>query len=131
MSEHPISDLFKISMNSIKEMIDVDTVIGKVYKLSEEVSVIPISKVKCSFLTGGLDQKIDEIKENNDYPFGGATGGNVNINPVAFLIFDGNEAKILHLDDSVHLYEKIIDSTPEVIEKIKTMIFKNANDISL
>ena len=131
MLEHPISDLFKISMDSIKEMIDVNTVVGKICKLNDEVSVIPISRVKCSFLTGGLDQKIESIKDNNQYPFGGATGGSVNIVPVAFLVIDGSGTRILHLDDSVHLYEKIIDSAPDVIDKFKSMIFKDENKFDL
>ncbi len=125
MLEHPISDLFRISMDSIREMIDVNTVVGKICKLNEEVSVIPISRVKCSFLTGGLDQKLDTIKDDNQYPFGGGTGGSVNIIPVAFLVIDSSGTRILHLDDSVHLYEKIIDSTPDVIDKIKNIFKEN------
>lgn len=131
MLEHPISDLFKISMDSIKEMTDVNTVVGKICKISDDVSVIPISRVKCSFLTGGLDQKIETIKDTNQYPFGGATGGSVNIIPVAFLVLDKNGTRILHLDDSVHLYEKIIDSAPDVIDKIKNMIQKNTNSFDI
>lgn len=121
MLEHPISDLFKISMDSIKDMIDVNTVIGDACKINDDVTVIPISKVKCSFITGGLDQKIDILKGDNQYPFGGATGGSVNIIPIAFLVLDKEGTRVLHLDDSAHLYEKIIDSTPDLIDKIKTM----------
>lgn len=124
MGSHPISDLFRISMDSIREMIDVNTVVGDICKLNDKVSVIPISKVKSSFITGGLDQKIQTIKENNEYPFGGATGGTVNISPIGFLVLEDNQVKVLHLDDSVHLYEKIIDSTPDIIEKVKSMFFK-------
>ena len=124
MGNHPISDLFRISMYSIREMIDVNTVVGDICKLNEKVSVIPISKVKSSFITGGIDQKMQAIKENNEYPFGGATGGTVNISPIGFLVLEDNGVKVLHLDDNVHLYEKIIDSTPDVIEKVKSMFFK-------
>ena len=120
MLDHPISDLFKISMNSIKEMMDVNTVIGETYKVNDEISVIPISKVKCTFLTGGLDQKLDEIKDYK-YPFGGATGGSVNLTPIAFLIVEKNSTKILHVEDSAYLWEKIIDVTPDMIEKLKQM----------
>ena len=124
MIGHPISELFKISMDSMREMIDVNTVIGTTCKLNDEISVIPISKVKCTFVTGGLDQKMESLRDLNNYPFGGATGGSINITPVAFLAIDKEGTKILHLDDSAHLYEKIIDSTPDVIEKIKSMLFK-------
>ena len=76
-------------------------------------------------------EKIESIKDNNQYPFGGATGGSVNIVPVAFLVIDESGTKILHLDDSVHLYEKIIDSAPDVIDKFKSMIFKEENKFDL
>ena len=124
MGSHPISDLFRISMDSIREMIDVNTVVGEILKLNDKVSVIPISKVKSSFITGGMDQKSQQIKDNFEYPFGGATGGSVNISPIGFLVLEESGVKVLHLDDNVHLYEKIIDSTPDVIEKLKTMFFK-------
>ena len=123
MLNHNISELFKISMDSIRDLVDVNTVIGKEVKLNENISVIPISKVKSTFLTGGVDQKIDILQSDAQYPFGGATGGSVNITPIAFLVRENNETKILHLDDSTHLYEKIIDTTPELIEKLKTMFF--------
>lgn len=110
-------------MDSIKDLVDVNTIIGKEVKLSDDISVIPISKVRSTFLTGGVDQKIDILQSDGEYPFGGATGGSVNITPIAFLVRERNETKILHLDDSAHLYEKIIDTTPEVIEKIKTLFF--------
>jgi len=125
MLEHPISDLFKISMSSIKEMIDVNTVIGETYKINDDISVIPISKVKCTFITGGLDQKIDTIRDNNQYPFGGATGGSVNITPVAFLVIEKNVTKILHIEDSAYLWEKLIDVTPDMIDKFKKMFKSN------
>ena len=130
MANHPISDLFRISMDSIKEMIDVNTVVGDICKLNENVSVIPISKVKSSFITGGIDQKSEILREGNEYPFGGATGGTVNISPIGFLVVEDNNVKVLHLDDNVHLYEKIIDATPDVIEKVKSMFFKKTvNDL--
>ena len=124
MENHPISDLFRISMDSIRQMIDVNTIVGDICKLNDKVSVIPISKVKSSFLTGGLDQKTEVIRNNNEYPFGGATGGSVNITPIGFLVLEENSVKVLHLDDSVHLYEKIIDATPDVMEKIKTLFLR-------
>lgn len=122
---HPIGDLLKISMDSIRDMIDVNTVVGNMCKISDGISVIPISKVKCSFITGGLDNKTEDVKADKDYPFGGATGGSVNITPVAFLVLEGSETKILHLDDSIHLYEKMIDEAPNIIDKIKNSILKD------
>ena len=123
MSEHPISDLFKISMNSIKEIIDVDTVVGDTVKINDRVSIIPISKVKCSFATGGTDQKNNQARENMPLPFGGATGGTVTISPVAFLVI-AEDVKLLHIDDNIHLYEMLIDQIPEVVNYVRDVFKK-------
>lgn len=123
MFEHPITNLLNISMSNIKEMIDVNTIVGETIKLDSTI-IIPISKMKCSFATGGTDQS--SINRDSDkFPFGGATGGSVNIFPVAFLVIQDNEVKLLHLEDSVHIYEKIIDEAPDIIDSIKKTFSKS------
>jgi len=117
--QHPISDLFKISLDCIKEMIDVNTIVGDAIVINENVSVVPISKVKCAFATGGCDQDNVKRADERHYPFGGATGGTLTLNPIAFLVCSKDEVKLLHLDDQVHLYEKLIDQFPTTISQIK------------
>lgn len=56
MEQHPIADLFKISLDCIKEMIDVNTICGEAIAVNDETSVIPVSKVNCVFATGGCEQ---------------------------------------------------------------------------
>lgn len=122
MFEHPISNLLNISMTNIKEMIDVNTIIGETIKVDSTV-IIPISKMKCSFATGGTDQS-SVARDCEKYPFGGATGGNVNISPIAFLVVQENDVKLLHLEDDIHIYEKLIDQFPEVINSVKQVFSK-------
>lgn len=117
--EHPISELFKISLNSIKEMIDVNTIVGSTVVLSDKVSIVPISKVKCAFATGGCEQKNIKGAEDKNYPFGGATGGTLTLTPIGFLVCNEDEVKILHMGEQTHLYEKIIDQLPMSISQIK------------
>lgn len=124
MFEHPISDLFNISMDNIKEIVDGNTIVGDLITINDTM-IIPISKMKCTFATGGTDQFSSNTKENNKYPFGGATGGCVNITPVAFLVVRGDEVKLLHLEDQIHIYEKIIDELPEFINSIKEAFSKS------
>ena len=59
-------------------------------------------------------------------PFGGGSGGGVSITPVAFLIVSSNGVKMVHLDESTHLYEKILDLAPQAVDKIQQM-FENKN----
>jgi len=115
--ESQISELFKISMENIKNIVDVDTIVGATIQTSNGGAIIPISRVKCGFATGGTDQ--GKGKAEGTSPFGGATGGSVTITPVAFLVIIGDDVRLLHLEDQSHLYEKIIDQFPEALEAIR------------
>ena len=125
MEHHPISDLFKISLDCIKDMIDVNTICGEAIKINDNCSVIPVSKVRCTFATGGLDQADSKVNIDNKYPFGGATGGTLSLNPIAFLICNDEGVKLLHLNEETHIYEKIIDVIPNTIDQIKEFFQKN------
>ncbi len=124
--EHSINELFKISMASLENMLDVNTVVGDAKVIGENVSVIPISTVKCSYVTGGLENKKNNNKfeDNIAVPFGGASGGSLTIVPVAFLVVNNQNISILHLDDTTHLYEKIIDTGVDIFTQIKKAICK-------
>lgn len=121
--EHPICDLLKLSNESLKNLINVNTIIGEAICLGNDISIIPVSKIKCSFAAGGTE--FDKNKSLEQLPFGGATGGNVNIIPIAFLVIKKEDVKILHLENNTHLIEKAMDEVPNLIEKIKEMFSKN------
>ena len=127
MIGHPISELFKISMDSMREMIDVNTVIGTTCKLNDEISVIPISKVKYSFISGGLDQQAPKAYVDGEYPFGGGAGGMTSITPIAFLVYVNNDVKLLHLEEASHALETLVDAIPSAITKIMNNINNKKN----
>lgn len=122
--DHQISTLLKVSLENIKEMIDVDTIVGDAIVISEDTKVIPISKVKLGFLAGGSEIKDDSRTVDN--PFGGGTGGTINITPIAFLICHLSDVRVLHLEQETHLYEKVIDYMPLVTSKISEL-FKDVS----
>jgi sporulation protein YtfJ len=100
-------------------MIDVDTIIGEAIVVSEDVKVIPISRVRMGFLAGGTD--VNSKNSENENPFGGGTGGTIFISPIAFLVCRGTEVSILHLENQTHLYEKVIDFVPAITGKISSL----------
>lgn len=117
-----IIDLLDTSIEKIKSMVDVNIVMGTLTTYNG-VSVIPISKVKCGFISGGVDQK--EKVYNEKTPFGGASGGSMTLTPIAFLVITNGDAKILHLDEHSHILENLIDLIPDVINKATSLIKKN------
>lgn len=119
-----IINLLDISVDKIKSMVDVNVVMGKMMTYNN-VSVIPISKVKCGFISGGVDQK--ENQETKKNPFGGASGGTMTLTPIAFLVILENDAKVLHIDEHSHILENLIDLIPDTINKFASLIKKDNN----
>ncbi len=115
--EHQISELMKISMTNIRELIDVNIVIGNPITFKDTI-IIPVSKVKCGFVSGGIDQKKLKFDDTNKNPFGGGAAGNLSITPVAFLVCKDSDVKVLHLDDNSHIFEKMIEAVPDLLDKI-------------
>lgn len=133
MNEHPIEGLMITAMNSIQDMIDVNTIIGEPIETSNNVVIIPISKVCFGFAAGGSEfrgETIDEYtkKEKEEaiqyrLPFGGGAGAGVNINPVAFLIIQANNVKLLPVNHSSSI-DKLLDYMPDLMEKANNLMNK-------
>lgn len=133
MSEHPIEGLMITAMNSIQDMVDVNTIIGEPIETSNNVVIIPISKVSFGFAAGGSEfrgETIDEYtkKEKEEaiqyrLPFGGGSGAGVNINPVAFLIIQANNVKLLPVDHTSCL-DKLLDYMPDLVDKANNLMNK-------
>jgi sporulation protein YtfJ len=132
MSEHPIQGLMTTAMESLKEMIDVNTIIGDPVETPDGSVILTVSKVGFGFAAGGSEFKLDgsqakgqeEGKGSSRLPFGGGSGGGVSITPIAFLIVNSKGVKMLHLDESTHLYEKILELAPQAVDKIQQMFSK-------
>lgn len=128
MSEHPIEGLMLTAMNSIEDMIDVNTIIGEPIETSNGIVIIPISKVSFGFATGGSEFKgetVDEYKKKDKdesiqyrLPFGGGSGAGVSINPISFLIVQQDKVKLLPVNHS-SCVDKILDYIPELFDKVE------------
>ncbi|MCY9064181.1 GerW family sporulation protein [Bacillus inaquosorum] len=133
MADHPIQGLMKTAMENLKEMIDVNTIIGDPVETPDGSVILTVSKVGFGFAAGGSEfgQKLAEKKSEDDetreqkLPFGGGSGGGVSITPIAFLIVGSTGIRMLHLDENTHLIEKILDAAPQTLERIQQMFKKN------
>ena len=131
MSEHPIEGLMVTAMNSIQDMIDVNTIIGEPIETSNNTVIIPISKVSFGFATGGSEFKgetIDEYTKREKeeaiqyrLPFGGGSGAGVSINPIAFLVVQQNNVKLMPINHTSSI-DKLLDYVPELIDKVNCMM---------
>ena len=125
--EHPIENLMHITMDSIKNMVDVNTIIGDPIQTNNNIVIIPISKVSFGFASGGSEFKgetIDEYsKKDKDeqiqyrLPFGGGAGAGITIKPVAFLILQSEQVKLINVEHENSI-DKVLDYIPDLLEKI-------------
>ena len=131
MSEHPIQGLMKTAMENLKEMVDVNTIVGDPVETPDGSVIMPISKVGFGFAAGGsefvVDHKTSTGTNETLHPFGGGSGGGVSITPIAFLVVSPTGVNMVHLDGSTHLYEKLLDFAPQVVDKIQQMLGNNEN----
>lgn len=126
MSDHPIQGLMTTAMENLKEMIDVNTIIGDPVETPDGSVILTVSKVGFGFAAGGSEFIMDggadgQGSEKTKHPFGGGSGGGVSITPIAFLIVSSQGVKMVHLDESTHLYERILDLAPQAVDKIQQM----------
>ena len=137
MIEHPIEGLMVTAMNSIQDMIDVNTIIGEPIHALDNVVIIPISKVTFGFAAGGSEFSGETVNEYNKkdkeeqinyrLPFGGGSGAGVAINPVAFIVINDNSVKVLPVNHASAL-DKLLDYVPDLIEKTTSMMNICLND---
>ncbi len=130
-NEHPIENLMKSTMENIRNMIDVNTVIGDAVETKDGSYIIPISKVSFGFASGGSEfpDKSNPDKLDPKYPFGGGSGAGVTVKPVAFLVVKENSVRLLPVDhDST--CDRIVDTVPQVIDMIKDLFKKTSSSNS-
>lgn len=119
------SELLGISIEKIKEMADVNSIIGEPIRLEDGTTIIPISKVSYGFASGGSD-----IPSKYDKPlFGGGAGAGVSIKPEGFLVVtpDGN-AKMVSMTPVSDPIGSAIEKAPMVIEKVQGFLNKRKAD---
>ena len=138
MAEHPIEGLMKTAMESIKEMVDVNTVVGDPVETPDGSVIIPVSRVACGFAAGGGEYAANGNTNCNGNgngskqegflgsPFGGGSGAGVSVQPMGFLVVGNGQIRLLPVDDSHALYDRLIDAAPQMLNQIQG-IFNKGN----
>ena len=125
MSEHhPISDLMTETMSKIKEMVDVNTIIGKPIVAADGTTVIPVSKVSFGFGAGGSEFASKHAASGSPLAFGGGSGAGVTVSPVCFLVIgkDGS-ANILGINaQASDTVDRLVEMIPGAINKVSNFV---------
>ena len=133
--KNKISEVIASSLDSLKNIVDADSVIGTPIETASGTVIIPISKVSVGFVGGGNDYAGKNAQASGKNNFGGASGSGVTVKPVGFIVVSASGAvSVLNIDqpgganDLGSSIQTIIDKAPEVIEKIKAAFGKKKKD---
>ncbi len=128
MDSHPIENLMKSTMENIKNMIDVDTVIGNPVTSADGTTIIPISKVSFGFASGGTEFRDTVTNSTDRHPFGGGSGAGISLKPLGFLVVNGPTIRFLSVTEN-NPYDRLLDAIPQAVDMIKGFLHKNDEDI--
>lgn len=124
MKEHPLNDLMSATMEKIRTMVDVNTVVGTPIQTGE-VTILPVSRASFGFASGGSDFATKNQKPGEENSFGGGSGAGVKIDPIAFLIVREDSVKLLPVMPAPGTaIDRAVDLVPELVDKITAFIEK-------
>lgn len=124
MSEHPIQHLMTETMEKIKAMVDVDTIIGTPIHTPHGTMIIPVSKVSFGFGAGGSDFLSRAAKTDAPLCFGGGGGAGVTVSPVCFLVVDADgDARVLPLNAQAETTaDRLVEMIPDAFSKVSSFM---------
>ena len=112
-----VPGLLGVSMDKIKQMVDVNTIIGEPITVPGGTVLIPVSKVAYGFAAGGSDWP----SKSNATLFGGGSGAGINITPIAFIVIREDEVRMLHVVSKPDSGDKIVNMVPDLVDKIASL----------
>ena len=122
--EKSANGILKTTIEKVRDLVDVSTIIGESINLPDGLTIIPISKVTYGFASGGSDFP----SKNNVELFGGAGGAGITINPVAFLVIKDGEVSIRHIVSNDNAAERAVTMIPEMFDKVVNLADKIKKD---
>ncbi len=117
----------KTTMTSLKEMVDVNTIIGDPVQSPDGLVIIPVSKVTFGFASGGSEFIRNKDSESNEgsFPFGGGSGAGLSVQPVGFIVAGNNQIKLLTVDEGNTALSNLFDFASKITDSIQQTINKN------
>ncbi len=119
---HKLPGMLENTIAKMREMVDVNSVIGDPITTTDGVTIIPISKISVGFAGGGTDYVSKNVNKQEN-PFGGGVGAGMNVTPIAFLIIkDGNVRMLPVAVPANTTAERVVEMVPDVLDKLTEFI---------
>lgn len=119
MSQNQMGEFTQSVLSSLKNIVDVNTIIGNPISTAGGVVIIPVSKVSFGYGAGGSDLPVDKPGM-----FGAGSGGGVTIEPIAFLIIKGTDVQLMQMQTADNTNDRIVNAIPGIMDKLIELIPK-------
>ena len=133
-----IGDITKTSLDSIRSMLDPNTIVGDPIDTAAGTTIIPISKISVGYASGGIDYAGKKDVSNKPNNFGGGGGTGISVTPVAFLVINKNgDVSVLNVNsaapasapaDAVSTVVGFLERSPDLLEKIRGVFSKKGEE---
>ncbi len=123
MKETPVNKIMESTLEKMREMVDVSTIIGEPFATGD-TTLIPVSKVSYGFTSGGTDLP---SKQGNEL-FGGAGGGGISITPVAFIVIQDSKVRMMQINNYTSSADRAVAMIPELVDKLTELIAAKKDD---
>lgn len=123
--DHPIGHLMQTTLENIKDMVDVNTVVGDPIAAGDGSTIIPLSRVSFGFVAGGGEYDTPRQPGPESLPFAGGSGAGVSVQPVGFLVVGTEGVKLLPAQYAT-LWERALGCAPQLMEDLKSLFSKPA-----
>lgn len=119
-----LPNMLENTIAKIREMVDVNSVVGTPITTADGVTIIPISKVSVGF--GGAGSDFDhKTPSNQEMPFGGGAGGGIKVTPIAFLVIKGDSVRMLPISAAPNTTaDRLVEMVPDMLDKVSALMDK-------
>ena len=123
MDNNPISELMQTTMDNVKKVLKVDTVVGDPIITPDGITLVPISKISLGFGGGGVE--FNSKKDGEARPYGGGNATGVKIEPIGFLVIKEGTVRMINVTPPAsNTVDRIIDLVPQVMDRVDNFIAK-------
>ncbi len=127
MDKNPIGELMQATMENVKNILKVDTVVGDPIFTPDGITLVPISRISVGFGGGGVE--FGAKTQGADKPYGGGNATGVKIDPIGFLVIKDGSVRMVNVTPPANnTVDRIIDLVPQVMDKVDAFIAKQKED---
>ncbi len=123
MDNNPIGELMQSTMENVRNILKVDTVVGDPIFTPDGITLVPISRISVGFGGGGVEFNSRKAGER---PYGGGNATGVKIDPIGFLVIKDGVVRMINVTPPAsNTVDRIIDLVPQVLDRIDAFVDKN------